>query len=235
MDAAINMTLKQAVSGDQPQPINITRAARLCGCSPSKISKFVKKLGFPNYKTYITFLCGKDPPARPASGEFDRIRHFLDRFDRSLVEQFADFVKLYNKIILFGYGPSFICAQYFAYKLNIVANKYIIAVPDEISVRSLLDENSMLVIFSATGNFRSFSDLYTTAKSKGSECLMILEEYNPSLIKEFDKIFVLTDTRQDDALNPYEKSRIVFFIFIEEVIMYIIKNPLSPPQKDPQE
>ena len=37
-------------------PLRIGHAAELCGCSESKISKFVKNLGFDGYKQYLQFL-----------------------------------------------------------------------------------------------------------------------------------------------------------------------------------
>ena len=53
---------------------------------------------------------------------------------------------------------------------------------------------------------------------------MIVEEYNESLLTNYNKIFWMSKFLQPDNLKPYEKSRIVFFIFIEEVIQRIIYN-----------
>jgi DNA-binding MurR/RpiR family transcriptional regulator len=36
--------------------LTITRAAALCGCSVSKISKMVRRLGFSGYKQYISYI-----------------------------------------------------------------------------------------------------------------------------------------------------------------------------------
>ena len=130
----------------------------------------------------------------------------------------------YEKIILFGYGPSFIATQYFEYKLRINTNKFVIAVPDEISVESLLDDKSLLVIFSTTGKFKSFERINNLAKEKNCQVLLIVEEYNESLLTNYNKIFWMSKFLQPDNLKPYEKSRIVFFIFIEEVIQRIIFN-----------
>lgn len=40
--------------------LTITEAAKITEVSPSKISKFVKKLGFSGYKEYFRFLTGKE-------------------------------------------------------------------------------------------------------------------------------------------------------------------------------
>ena len=204
--------------------ITITKAAEVCDCSVSKISKFVKKLGFNNYKQYIDFLYGNGLPENKSSIELDRIKNFIDEFDISLVDEFIELMNSYKKIILFGYGPSFICSQYFEYKLRMNTNKFVIAVPDEISVESLLDDNSLLVIFSTTGRFKSFDRINNLAKEKNCQVLLIVEEYNASLLTDYNKIFWMSKSLQPVDFKPYEKSRIVFFIFIEEVIQHIILN-----------
>jgi len=204
--------------------VKITQAAEACGCSVSKISKFVKKLGFNNYKQYMDFLYGKEIPQKKSSSELDRIKNFIDEFDISLVDEFIELMNSYEKIILFGYGPSFICTQYFEYKLRINTNKFIISVPDEISVEGLIDDKSLLVIFSTTGKFKSFERVYDLSKERNCQVLLIAEEYNTSLLSNCDKIFWLSKRSQSDDLQPHEKSRITFFIFIEEVIQHIIFN-----------
>lgn len=202
--------------------IRITQAAEACGCSVSKISKFVKKLGFENYKQFMDFLYGNEIPQKKFSNELIRIKNFIDDFDISLVDEFISLMDSYDRIILFGYGPSFICMQYFEYKLRLTTNKLVICVPDEMSVESLIDDRSLLVIFSTTGKFRSFDKIYNNAKGRGCEVLLIVEEYNTSLLSKYDKIYMLTKSFQSNDFEPYEKSRTVFFIFIEEVIQHII-------------
>jgi len=68
-----------------------------------------------NYKQYIYFLYGRMQPVREFSSELERLKNFIDNFDAALVDQFAELVQAHEKIILFGYRPSFICAQYFEY------------------------------------------------------------------------------------------------------------------------
>jgi DNA-binding MurR/RpiR family transcriptional regulator len=206
------------------QDITINQAAEACHCSVSKISKFVKKLGFGNYRQYMEFLCGKEPPRRGTSMELERIKCFIDDFETTLVDEFIALMNSHEKIILFGYGPSFICAQYFEYKLRNVTSKTVIAVPDEISVENSIDGKSLLVIFSATGRFRSFESLYASVKKRNGRVLLIIEEYNPSLLDTYDRIFWLSKFSQPEDLKPHEKSRTVFFIFIEEVIQRIMSK-----------
>ncbi|WP_246577970.1 MurR/RpiR family transcriptional regulator [Clostridium psychrophilum] len=202
--------------------LKIAQAAEACGCSMSKISKFVKKLGFNNYKQYMNFLYGHEISQKYSSNELERIKDFLDDFDLSLVDEFIDLMNSCDKIILFGYGPSFICTQYFEYKLRLTTNKFISSAPDEISVERLIDDKSLLVIFSATGKFKSFEKIYNYSKSHNCKVLLIVEEYNTSLLSNYDNVLMLTKSTQSNNFKPYEKSRTIFFIFIEEVIQHII-------------
>jgi len=69
-----------------------------------------------------------------------------------------------------------------------------------------------------TGTFQSFEDIYHDTKAKGCDVAIVVEEYNTALFKQCDKIFLLAEEPQPSHLLPYEKSRTVFFIFMEEVI-----------------
>lgn len=204
------------------ETITINQAAEACDCSVSKISKFAKKMGFENFKQYVEFIHGKEVAQKATSDELTRIRSFIDDFDERIVDEFIKLLDSHSKIILFGYGPSFLCTQYLEYKLRITMNKVVIAIQDDLSLDSLMDENTLVVIFSATGKFKSFERLKQMTQDKKSDLLMINEEYNPALLSSFDKIFWLSKYNQPDDLKPYEKSRIVFYIFIEEVVRKII-------------
>ena len=204
--------------------LSITRAAALCGCSVSKISKLVRRLGFSGYKQYINFIAGKEVVRTDPSPELRRIAGFLGRFDDSLADQVIDAINRHDQIVLFGYGPSFYCLQYFEYKLRFATNKTIIASDDELIIRSLIERKSLLLIFSVTGNFKSFTNIYQAAKKKHCEAILIMEEYRLSMLRDYDKVLFLTESRQSDDLKPYEKTRTVFFIFIEEIVQKIIAS-----------
>jgi len=202
--------------------LRITEAARLCGVSPSKISKFVNKLGFKNYKSYLDFICGKDQVEKKESAELVRLKESLENFDMAVVDTFFALLNRYDRVILFGYGPSLICAQYFEYKLKVITQKFVMAVNEENTVKTLLNKETLLVVFSTTGRFRSFSELCSYAREKNSGCVLIAEEYNTELLNDHDNIIFLTKSFQKNSLAPYEKSRALFFIFIEVVLQQFI-------------
>ena len=202
----------------QVDTIRIMEAAELCGCSVSKISKFCKKLGFTNYKQYLDFLYGRMQLRADHSSELDRIDQFIQTFDISKVADVASLIAQKEKLVLLGYGPSYVCAQYFEYRLKTCSNKVTIAVPDELSARTMIDDKSLLLVLTVTGSFKSFYDICKDTEQKGGDVALIVEEYNPDLIRQYDKVFCLTRDVQSRGLKPYEKNRTLFFIFMEEVL-----------------
>lgn len=213
--------------------LKIREAAEISACSISKVSKLSKKLGFDNFKQYMDFLYGRSLGQKRSSSELDRLKQFIESFDMSLVDDFIEMIADYDKIILFGYGPSFYIARYFEYKLRIFTNKVIIASSDDLSVRSMVDDKTLLVVLTATGSFRSFQDIFEITKSIGGEVLVIAEEYNPSLINTCDKMLWLSKFPQPASLLPHEKTRTVFMIFIEEVIRRLLdlEHPIATPTR----
>ncbi|MDR0638385.1 MAG: SIS domain-containing protein [Spirochaetaceae bacterium] len=211
-------------SAEKNAQLRIGEAAVLCACSPSKISKMVRKLGFATYKQYIgSFSNPQEHVSKSLPPELARLSDFIAQFDERLVNEMISLFNKHFTIIFFGYGPSFYCLQYFTYKLRIITTKNIIATNDELTAKRLLRKGALLVIFSTTGRFKSFADLNQEAKRKGCEVLLVLEEYNRELLAEFSHILFLTDSFQNESLKPYEKSRAVFFIFIEEVVRKILE------------
>ncbi|PGZ08501.1 RpiR family transcriptional regulator [Bacillus cereus] len=206
--------------------IKILEAADCCDVSPSKVSKLVRKIGFENFKQYKQFFSGEHivSEGKKKSSELERLKKYIENFDPVLIDNFLSIFNEYNKIVLFGLGPSFICVEYFAYKLALLSGKNISVAQSEDYAQRLVDKDTLLIVFSVTGKFSTFENLLNTVKSCEAEMLLILEEYNTSLVLEIDNIFYLTDSAQDESLLPFEKTRTVFFIFIEEVIAKLMSE-----------
>lgn len=115
---------KQMIRHSKAIPfIRINQAAEFCQCSVSKISKFVKKMGFSSYRQYLDFLYGKDIPPAAGSDELNRVRSFIDTFDNGMVDDLLSLIDQHKKIIFFGYGPSLLCARYFEYRFQNCSDK----------------------------------------------------------------------------------------------------------------
>jgi DNA-binding MurR/RpiR family transcriptional regulator len=200
----------------------ITEAAEICGCSVSQVSKAIKKAGFSGYKNFIRVLYTGEQPQAPALDELERLKRVIEDFDTAAIDEFVSLIYAHEKIILFGYGPSLISTQYFEYKLRFCSNAFVTTAPDEQSAKSMLDRSNLLVIFTTTGQYRSFESLTIEAKKKGADVVVVSEEFNPLLLENCNRYFVLTRHKQSDTLKPHEKTRTVFFIFFEQVIQKIL-------------
>jgi DNA-binding MurR/RpiR family transcriptional regulator len=205
----------------QHPSFTITEAAEICGCSISQVSKAIRKAGFSGYKSFIRVLYAGEQPREPALDELERLKRVIEEFDISAVDEFASLIDEHERIILFGYGPSLISAQYFEYKLRFCSGAFVTTAPDEPSARTLLEQASLLVIFTATGQYRAFGSLAQEARAKGADVVVVSEEFNPLLLDICSRYFVLSRHKQPDTLKPHEKTRTVFFIFLEEVIQRI--------------
>ena len=203
-------------------PPKIVEAAEICGCSVSNVSKAVKKAGFVGYKQYIHYLYHGEEPATTTLTEVERLKRVLEDFDGSLVDEFIDIMSRREKIVFFGYGPSLIATQYFEYKLRFCFPSFVSTAPDENSLLSMVDDSTLLVIFTTTGRYRSFEEICNGARSRGGEIVVVSEEFNPRLMEQCDRYFVLSDHKQPEGLRPYEKTRTVFFIFFEQVVQTIL-------------
>ena len=220
-----------AHSKSNPQP-KIVEAAKICGCSVSQVSKAIKKAGFKGYKQYVQYLYHGDAPKQKSLDELDRLRRFIDEFDASLVDEFVEMLTCHEKVILFGYGPSSICAQYIEYKLRLCIQAFISTPPDEASVRSMVDDTSLLIILTTTGQFRSFENIIRYAEAQGADVVVVSEEFNQVLMDNCDRYFFLSHHNQPDSLAPYEKTRTIFFIFFEQIVQNILtsRRPAPPTQ-----
>lgn len=215
---------KLMVLSKELKTIKITDAARHCNVSISKISKMSKKLGFVNYKQYVEFLYGRFVPDNRYSDELKKLQRFIENFDISNANELKKLINDHEKIILFGYGPSLEAANYIEYRLRTIMNKVTTAVGDEISISTMADEKTLLIILTATGQFHSFEDVYNSAHKRGSKVIIVAEEFNTNLLNQCDKIFWLTRTSQESLLEPYEKSRTLLFIFFEEIFQSFIRG-----------
>lgn len=204
--------------------IRINQAAGFCQCSVSKISKFVKKIGFSSYRQYLDFLYGKDIGPVRGSGELTRIRSFIDAFDTAMVDEVLALIDAHDKIALFGYGPSLLCARYFEYRLQNCSDKTTVAASDELTLNNMVDRSTLLIIITETGRFLPFREIYDSTRLRGGTVAIIAEEYNTGLLDQCDKVFWLCPEPQPAHLKPYEKSRTLLFIFLEEIIQRLLQR-----------
>ncbi|WP_027955074.1 MurR/RpiR family transcriptional regulator [Halobacillus kuroshimensis] len=218
LEKRIHNTLSETAASDNA--LKIVEAAELCEVSPSKVSKLVRKLGFENFKQYKLYFSGDESAVKmkQKSNEIERLMQFLEHYDDKIVDDFMAVFTQFDKVIIYGLGPSYICGEYFAYKLGTLTKKNIYVTQNEEYAGRLADENTLLIVLSVTGTFSSFRNLFTSMRDKGAQIMLILEEHINTRDFDADYIFRLTKFAQDENLMAFEKTRTLFFIFIEEII-----------------
>jgi len=211
----------------QRPSFTINDAADFCEVSSSKISKYVKKAGFRNFKQYLDFLYGVSKVSGSYTSDLHRISNFIQSFNEQLVDDLIKQLINHDKIIIFGYGPSLLCAEYFVYKLRLVIPNTVIALSDVISTERSLDNRTLLIILTTTGKFASFDNLFEQAKEKATDIAFIIEEPNPDILGKYENVFCMTNEVQSPTLQPYQKTRTMFFIFFEEVVLKLLSMHLQ--------
>ncbi|ADO84655.1 MurR/RpiR family transcriptional regulator [Ilyobacter polytropus] len=207
--------------------LKIYEVAEIAKVSPSKISKLSKKLGFENYKQFIKYLSKESPlPQKKETNlEEKRIIDFLQNFNIKIIDDLIKTIEKYQNIILVGYGPSLLAAEYFAYKLKLAVKKNIITTSEEMVIEKLYNEDTILILFSVSGKFKKTSELLNKISNKGGYIIQILDEYNTNIeMEKFSQVIYLTKSFQDENLLHYEKSRSIFFIFFEKFLHRLREN-----------
>jgi len=198
--------------------ISITELSKCFDVSTSKISKFVKKLGFESFKQYKHFIVGEEsePQTSQVSDELQRITKYISNFDEQLAYDFWIKIKDCNKLVIYGLGPSYICADYFAYRLRTFSDVFTLATNDLTVVKNADNSDTKLLVLSTTGLFKPLNDDLNKLKYK--EMIFLFEEFRHFPDLQGNTLFYLTNSTGDHSLKPYEKSRTLFFIFLEEII-----------------
>ncbi len=223
LEVDMHKILEHAIN-ENPE-LKAAEAAALCQVSASKISKFVNKLGFNNYRQYRNYInLGELSPIKQQISELDRLSNYIKRFDQKKVRTLTKLINKHERIVLYGFGPSLIAAEYFAYRLRINTNLDVISTSDDFIVTSNFKKNTLLLIYTATGTFRSFEKIIEICIVHNIEYLIICEEQNNISYFENKKILYLTDDIQEKHHYAYDKTRTIWFIFIEEVISELQKN-----------
>ncbi|WP_250674064.1 SIS domain-containing protein [Paraclostridium ghonii] len=222
LERRLYKTIFKAVQDDKN--LNIIKASEICEVSSSKISKTVKKLGFKNYKDFIKFCRGElsELDDKSYSDELNRLNNYIKSFDENIVTEFIEKISKFDKIVIYGLGPSFICCQYLEYKLRMCTSKTVLAINDEIQIKNVVDSDTLFIIFSVTGKFSSFENVCNIVNQKKGEILIIFEEYNNNNYPYASNIMYLSKFKQNNKLAPYEKTRTILFIFIEEIIQKLL-------------
>ncbi|WP_046209551.1 MurR/RpiR family transcriptional regulator [Vibrio sp. ECSMB14105] len=217
--------------------ISISKASEQLNISPSKLSKFVRRMGFENFKEFkrlhnknIDIENSEDSAIK--NSHLSSIQIFLDSFDRDLVDSFSIEMEKYQNIVLYGAGPSFACAVYFSDRIQMTTHKRSTAVSDMNMLQHYCNQDTLLITLSTSGLYDSYTNLINV---NAGEKLFLFEDLItlPELANY--KVFYLTRGSKNNKVTQYKRPRTLFFIFLEEVINKLIQNVEKPKKESSNE
>lgn len=173
-DSLIAQTLLEHIH--EIDRLSIENVAEMCSVSPSKFSKFVKRLGFDNYKEFRDLVknekyrsgyygyedkypmglyiekVGWEPYLDILRYDLD---HFTDKTDRDMVRRLAEALRDHDDVAAFGSVYSQTAAVDFMYRMaeegkNIRTYTYDL---EQEEYMKNMDENTLVIIFSNSGQY----------------------------------------------------------------------------------
>ncbi len=209
---------------DEVPTLTITKLADLCSVSPSKITKYAKKLGFNGYKEFQYQLKHDRYKTADKGSSFeyqkDKILQFFDAFSISKMENLKQMILESEKTYLFGRGPSLKVCEYYEPRLRVATNKNIVSNYDEYLFDLDLKDNNegsankLMIVLTVSGKSAKVGEVLETAKKRGMKTVCISAYFNQSLELSSDLYINLLDRKEifDKSLI---RGRTLFYIYLE--------------------
>ncbi len=207
---------------DEVPTLTITKLADLCGVSPSKITKYAKRLGFNGYKEFQYQLKNDRYKSEDKGSSFEyqkeKILQFFDSFSISKMESLKKLINTSDKIYLFGRGPSLKVCEYYEPRLRVAANKNIVANYDEylfdLDLAREQDEQKLMIVLTVSGKSKKVREVLETAQKRGMKTVCISAYYNQGLETASNLYINLLDRKEifDKSLI---RGRTLFYIYFE--------------------
>lgn len=218
-EIAISDTIKNNI--DLVLTKNIVELAEFCNVSPSKITKYAKRLGFNGYKEFIYQLKRDKNNNSEISSAFDyqkeKIEHFFEAFDAAKLEQLKEYINNSEKVYFFGRGPSLKVSEYFVPRLRVATSKNIIANYDEylFDLDVAEDENrKLMIILTVSGKSEKVHEVANLCKSRGIKSVVISAYSNEKLKANCD-LFINLMGRKEVFDKSLIRGRTLFYIYLE--------------------
>lgn len=217
---------------DEVPTLTITKLAELCNVSPSKITKYAKRLGFNGYKEFQYQLKNDRYKTEEKGSAFeyqrDKILQFFDSFSTSKLEQLKKLIYTSDKTYLFGRGPSLRVCEYYEPRLRVATNKNIVANYDEylfdLDVANTSAEQKLMIVLTVSGKSKKVSEVLKTSRKRNMKTVCVSAYYNQKLETESDLYINLLDRKEifDKSLI---RGRTLFYIYFEILTQEFVENP----------
>ncbi|MFV0246935.1 MAG: MurR/RpiR family transcriptional regulator, partial [Mycoplasmatales bacterium] len=132
----VKISDKISANLDKVGNMSISELAKLCNVSPSKITKYSKKLGFSGYKEFSYQILNDRYSTGEEKGsafeyQKEKIEQFFDSFSDGKLEDLKALILNSEKTYMFGRGPSLKVCEYYEPRLRVSTNKNIVSNYDE--------------------------------------------------------------------------------------------------------
>ncbi len=216
---------------EQVCSMSITELAIFTNVSPSKITKYSKRLGFSGYKEFIhqINLDFNNKSNNNNSFEFqkERVLKFLDSYNDDDLLELTSSIKTSNKIYLFGQGPSYDVAKTFTPRLRIATSKNIVCDYTELlyDLDNTINSKRLIILLTVSGKSNKVHEVLKLAKQKGIKTITISAYINKPLKEESDYAINLLNSREVFDVSLIH-GRTLFYIYLEILLQELedLKN-----------
>ncbi len=213
----------------------IQEAAKDLEVSPSAIMRVVKKLryrGLPdlknsleNYKNEKTELVESTKEKILSESIIDDYKERLNLISSCLSEkQLANIAQLIQgakTTRVLGIGSSGLAAEQFVYSL-LYQDKYVEAITSRTKIFYLsrvLDEDTLLIIFTVSGNAELYEEIFEQAKETGAKIVLITMNRNSKFKKLATEVVLLPSNVTDfSKTDIYQLDNRFAFIVLSEIL-----------------
>lgn len=201
--------------------MSISELAFFCDVSPSKITKYSKKLGFTGYKELQFFLTRNTERSytKTTSLEYQRekIMDFFMSFDENKLQEFMNKIQSSDKVYLYGRGPSLKVNEYFVPRLRVATNKNIISNYDEylFDIDLAKDEpNKLMIILTISGKTKKIHEIIDYCRKRKIETIVISAYSNHILERDAD-LYINLLSKKEQFDRRIIRGRTMFFLYLE--------------------
>ncbi len=210
--------------------ISIAKLADLCNVSPSKITKYAKKLGFNGFKE-LQFQLKQDKNFDTKNNsviesERKKIEKFFNDISQESLDMLCKEISRANKIYLFGRGPSLKVCEYYTPRLRVATNKNIIANYDEyiFDLDYLMEHpKKLMIVLTVSGKNNKVHEILKICKENNIKTICISAYKNDKLKKESDHHINLLDRKEVFDPSLY-KGRTLFYLFFEILTQELLRK-----------
>lgn len=201
---------------------NISEVAEHCNVSPSKITKYCKKIGLDGFKELKFKMMTYDVVPSSTSQSFLSLRQkneeFWEKFDYQKFDEFKQLLLETEKIVFFGKGPSYHLSEFFAPRLRILLNKEVNSYVDDLLMDMELENNAkekVIVFLTASSATDTVNEKIEKAhRNPKNKVVVICENGNDFIYKNsYLAISMLPDMEKFDY--RVLRGRILMFTYLE--------------------